>query len=505
MKTKHASYYILLVLAVIVLVNIVSDKLFVRLDLTQDKRYTLSKATKDILKNLDEPVTITAYFSEDLPPDVAKTRRDFKELLTEYRNISKNKVMYAFINPNEDEKMEQEAASKGIQPVLINMRDKDQVKQQKAYLGAIIQKGEQTDVIPFMQPGTAMEYALSTSIKKLCVTDKLVIGFLQGHGEPDLTQMQQAVTDLSVLYQLKGVNLTKTPDALDGIKTLAIVAPKDSIQAYDLQKIDEFIAKGGKVYIAMNRVDGKLQEQRGESITTGLEGWLAAKNIIVENNFVIDASCASVGVQQTQGMFTMTTQVQFPYIPIITHFADHAITKGLEQMVAQFVSTIAYTGDSTLTFTPLVFTSDKAGTLSSPLYFDIQKQWTDADFPLASLPVGALFEGHIDGNSNAKMVVIGDGDFAINGPRQQAHQQNADNINLMVNSIDYLSDDTGLIDLRTKGVTSRPLDDLDSGKKQFLKLLNLLLPIILIVIIGIFRSQQQRNLRLKRMEEGYVD
>ncbi len=102
------------------------------------------------------------------------------------------------------------------------------------------------------------------------------------------------------------------------------------------------------------------------------------------------------------------------------------------------------------------------------------------------------------------MVVIADGDFAINGSGQQARQQNKDNVNLMVNAIDYLSDDTGLIELRTKGITSRPLDELEDGRKAFLKWLNLLLPILLIVIIGFIRSQQQRNLRYKRMEEGYI-
>ena len=74
----------------------------------------------------------------------------------------------------------------------------------------------------------------------------------------------------------------------------------------------------------------------------------------------------------------------------------------------------------------------------------------------------------------------------------------------MVNSIDFLSDDTGLIDLRTKGVTSRPLDQLEDGRKAFLKWFNFLMPIVLILILGIIRSQQQRNLRMRRMEEGYV-
>ena len=75
--------------------------------------------------------------------------------------------MYTFINPNEKEEVEQQATQAGVQPVMINVRDKDQMKQQKAYLGAVVQMGERTEVIPFMQPGAAMEYALASSVKKL--------------------------------------------------------------------------------------------------------------------------------------------------------------------------------------------------------------------------------------------------------------------------------------------------------------------------------------------------
>lgn len=504
MNLKTTSVYIVFVLAAIVLANIVSDKLFVRIDLTQDNRYTLSKATKNIVKNIDEPVTITAYFSDNLPPDIARTKREFKELLTEYRNLSHNNVVYEFIDPNADETKEQEAIQKGIQPVLINVREKDQVKQQKAFLGAVIQKGKQTEVIPFMQPGTAMEYALSTSIKKISVTNKPTIAFLLGHGEPELNQMQQAVTELSVLYNIKPVNLIENPEALSGVTTLAIVRPTDSIGQHEFNIIDNFMTNGGRVYVAINRVDGLLQEQRGVILNTGLETWLANKHVTIDNNFVIDATCANIMVQQQQGFFTFQSQVQFPYIPIITNFANHAITSGLEQVTMQFASTITFTGDTSVTYTPLLVTSEKSATLSSPLYFDIQKNWTANDFPLANLPIAALIEGYLTGNAFTKMVVVADGDFAINGTGQQAQQQSKDNINLMVNSVDYLSDDTGLIDLRTKGVTSRPLNQVDDNKKTFIKWLNMLLPILLIIIIGIIRGQQQRNLRIKRMEEGYV-
>ncbi len=102
------------------------------------------------------------------------------------------------------------------------------------------------------------------------------------------------------------------------------------------------------------------------------------------------------------------------------------------------------------------------------------------------------------------MVVIADGDFPVNGTGQQVQKLKPDNVNLLVNAIDWLSDDTGLIELRTKGVTSRPLDQVEDGRKALIKWLNFLLPILLIIIYGIFRMQRNRNIRMKRMEEDYV-
>ena len=99
------------------------------------------------------------------------------------------------------------------------------------------------------------------------------------------------------------------------------------------------------------------------------------------------------------------------------------------------------------------------------------------------------------------MVVIADGDFAVSEGQQQI---NPDNVNLLVNSIDWLSDDTGLVSLRTQGATARPIDELEDGKKAFLKYFNFLLPIVLVIGYGIFRAQRNRMLRIKRMEVGHV-
>ncbi len=505
MKNKKSivSQLILIVVALI-LINVLSEKFFVRLDFTEDHIYTLSDATKDILKNLDEPVTVTAYFTRGSQPEIEKTRKDFKDMLIEYSNVSDGMVNYEFINPNKDTQTEQQAMQAGIQPLVLNVREKDQVKQQKVYLGAKIVMGDRSDIIPVVQPGAAMEYALSSSIKKLSVVNKPKVGFIQGQGEPSPGAFRQAMEQLQVLYDVQPVNLTDTTNDLNQYRTLAIVAPADSFSVAQLGKLDQYLAGGGNLMVGYNQVEGDFQTMRGTAVNSNLNEWLAKKGLKIENNIVVDQQAGTVGVRQQNGFMTFTRQIPFYYWPMITEFEDTPVTQGLEQVLLQLASELTYTGDTTLTFTPLLRTSEKSGTLSLPVYFNIQKQWTASDFPLSNIIVGGLLEGPIVGKNNSKIILITDGDFAVNGEGQNAQQRNADNVSLLVNSIDWLSDDTGLIDLRTKEVTSRPLKELDDAQRTFLKWLNFLLPIILVIIYGIVRMQIRRRIRIKRMEEGYV-
>ena len=503
---KKVQNSVLLFFGIFLLINIISSRFFFRLDYTADQRYSLSKATKNILSSLDQPITITAYFSEDLPPDIEKVRQDFRDLLVEYASYSNGQIVYEFVNPGENQETEMQAQQNGISPIMINVREKDQMKQQKAYLGALIQMGDKKEAIPFIQPGAAMEYALSSNIKKMTVIQRPKIALLQGDGEPGLSSLSQLQKKLSIMYDMEPVTWSDTSGIPAQYKTLVIIAPKDTVPTNYFRYLDDFLSRGGRIILAFNRVDIDYSQGVGKDVYTGFSDWLKTKNIEVEKNFIIDASCGSVTVPQQVGGFRMNTNVKFPYFPVITSFSKHPITEGLESVMFQFASPIKlFPKDSTVVMYPILMTSEKSGVQAPPVRFDVMKNWTQSDFGLSSLPVGIVAEGKIGGNTDSKMIVFSNSSFVVNGEGQQARSLPDDNINLMVNSIDWLSDDTGLIELRTKGVESRPIDaTLQDSTKSILKYLNFLLPLILIILYGVFRFQSRRRIRNKLMNTAYV-
>lgn len=503
---KKVRITLLLVFGTLILLNIIASRFFARLDFTEDKRYSLSDATKNILKDLKDPITVTAYFSENLPPNIAQVKQDFRDLLVEYTNKSDNLIVYEFVNPNETQESEMKAQQAGIRPIMINVRERDQIKQQRAYLGAVVKMGDKQEVIPFIQPGAAMEYDLSTTIKKLTLKNKPWVAFLTGSGEPSINEMPQLKEQLDILYNVDSVRIKADSTIPEKFKTLVIIAPKDSLSQGEFSVLDNFLSRGGNILAAYSAVDASMSTASGNEIKSNFGDWLQRKGIEVEKNFLIDANCSSVMVKQQQGMFVFQTPVKFPYLPVINSFAKNPITEGLESVMLMFASPLKINeSDTSVRITPIAFSSKKSGTEKPPVYFNAARNWTAADFTLGSLPVAAIAWGRLSGNTNSKLVVIGSGRFIVNGAGQNAQQLEPDNVNFVSNAIDWLSDDTGLIQLRTKGVTARPIDpSLEEGTKTLLKYLNFLLPILLVVGYGIFRYQINLKKKNKLISQSYV-
>lgn len=495
---RTLSIRILLYLGIFLLLNLLIYRHFFRLDFTADKRYTLSQSTRDILEELDEPVTITAYFSEELPAGASTMRKDFQDLLYEYESASDGNLVFEFINPNESEEDEQKAQQTGIQPIPLEVRKRDKVEIMRAYMGAVIKKGAEEGVIPAVPVGAGVEYALSSSIKRMTVTEKPRIGFVTAHGEPGLNAMAPVVQELSTLYEVDTLSLAQA-NAWSQYKTLVILAPTDPFPSSHLEELNQFLSSGGRLFVGINTVGGDLNQRSLSSLQTGLDGWLGEKGIIVTPTVLTDARASQVQVQQRTSFGIIQTAVQFPYFPLIADFAEHPITDGMEGMTLVFGSPVELQlQDSTVQGGALAYTSEKTGKLPVPAMIDLEKQWTERDFPESKVPIAAWLEGNIEGSAESKIVVVGDGDFATQGGG------NASNLIFLINAIDWLTDDTGLIELRTKGVDTRPIEkQLEDGERSLVKYTVFLLPILIVIGFAIFRAQARRNQRIKWMQEDY--
>ena len=500
--------FVVLLVGVIVLVNAVGQKFKFRLDLTSDDRYTLSPATRDLLRDLPEAVTVTAYFTEDLPPQFATARQEFKDLLVEYSQRSNGNVAFEFIDPAKNDTLKQAAERNGIRPLVMNVQGKNKAEQLLAYMGAVVKMGDRRAVIPVVQPGTALEWTLSSNIKQVSVTDKPTIGLVQGHGEVAMGGIAQALQGLNVLYNVEPVTFWDTLPVHARFSSLLFIAPSDTIKPEHLHWLDEFLASGRGVVIALNSVHSDLgQSPIAEARSSDMSRWLASHGVQVQPTIITDAQCGQVQVMQQRGMFTMQIPISFPYFPLIQGpgFGDHPVSSGLEAVVMQFASPMTYAGDSSVTWTPVLMTSAKSNALPSPAYIDVQKQWTDADFPMGPQTIGAALEGRFTpGAKPARLVVFSNGTFSVGEEGQQRQQLNPDNVNLLVNAVDWISDETGLIELRNKGVNYRPIEELTEGEQSSIKWINLLLPLALAVLYGLLRAQWRKRQRLQRMLPDHV-
>lgn len=498
---RKASYLpqVLLLLVAVVLVNLTGQRFGFRLDLTQEGRYTLGKGTVELLDGLQEAVTITAYFTEELPPDLALVRQELKDLLVEYARRSDGMVVFDFIDPNKDEAAEEQALALGIRPLQVSTRQRDKVEQILAYMGAVVTIGDEHALVPVID-GRTLEWTISSAIKQAAMVDKPGLGVVIGHGEARMQDMLQALEALNAQYNVEHYRFWDTMAVHPRFSTLLIVDPKDSFPDIHIHRMDEFLRSGRNVVIAYSAVHGDPSVSPVIDVRrTGLEDWLAERGIFVEPRIVADAQCGNVQVMQQRGAYNMSVMLPFPWFPRITDLERHPITAGLDMVNMRFSTPLSYVGMEDLAFTPLLRTSARTRLFEPPRLIDPQQQWNEADFDRQGIVIGGAWEGDFGDGRNARLVVFTCGDFAVNGPPERAMELPASDVNLLVNAVDWASDATGLIELRTRGAMFRPLRATEPGERQLYKWTGLLLPMAMVVLYGLLHTRWRGRQRKRRM------
>ena len=224
LKYNRNSYLItILILAIVIMVNYIAANHFVKIDLTKNKIYEVSEASKTIIKSLDDIVIIKVFFSETLPPNLFVVRQYVEDVLGEFSSYSKGNLSVKFLNPA-DPTIQQEALGLGIPQVQMNVVEKDKLEVKNGFLGIAITYGNQTEVLPVIKNVLNVEYNLISAIKKVTASKTMTVAFSSGHGEPkltaDLNAFQSPQDSFSLFKQSLSQNYTVS--TIDLLKTNAL-------------------------------------------------------------------------------------------------------------------------------------------------------------------------------------------------------------------------------------------------------------------------------------------
>ena len=559
---------------IIILVNIISSFVFTRFDLTSEKRYSLSPATKKLLKNLNDVVFFKVYLEGELPAGFRRLSNETKEMLDEFRAYNK-KIQYEFADPSDNlsQKDRNDAyrllVERGLQPTDLRVTKKGQSSQLIIFPGALVSyRGQEVPVQLLMtqlgqDPGLvlnnsvqALEYNLASAIQKLVQTPKPRIAFIEGQGELSEMETVDIQSALSEFYAVDRVTIDQKINSLalrmkvdsanerlvNKYKAIIIAKPVKPFDEKDKYLIDQFIMRGGKVLWLIDPVFASMDSLEKYSSTMGipldvnLEDMLFAYGVRPNTNLVLDIQALPIPVKTGQ----IGTQPKFEFFPwyffpILTPLLHHPVINGLNAIKTEFVSSIDTVEGVTVKKTVLLTTSDYSRVVNAPALIDLEILRNEPDermFNRGSQPVAVLLEGNFVSNFHfrippelaenkeldfraksdkpTKMVVIADGDIIKNQfdisqgyplplGYDQYTRKTFGNKDLILNIMNYLCDDSGLITVRSRELTLRSLDITKANKQRFFwQMFNILLPLLLVIGFALikFRIRKRKYARI---------
>lgn len=544
--------------AVVAAVSVISNYLFLRADLTSERRYTLSKATKSMLKNVDEPVLFRVYLEGDFPADFKRLQSETKEMLNQFRAYNSN-VGYEFVDPNDfDSREEQQVfyeklAKKGIQPTQIQTKTQGGTAQQIIVPAAdVIYHGRETSVQLIQNQRYVsdadllnnsiqnLEYVLSNAIRALARGEKQSIGFLQGHGELSGGVLYDVQRSLQDYYSLDYVTIdgqiqsltahrrseadTSHYDFYNLYDLLIVAKPTRQFSDKDLFILDQYIMYGGKVLWLVDPLDADLDSlaSRGSMLATryplGLDEMLFTYGVRLNPNLLLDMRCRPIPIQV--GMVGEKPQFRFCpwyYFPEIVPLGEHPIVRNLDLIKTDFVSSIDLI-DNDIKKTVLLTTSEFTRVKNAPALVDLAEAQAEPDrrqYSASRLPVAVLLEGEFrsawrnrlspdfmgqkamgyrESSRPTKMIFLADGDAIRN--RYMAEegavlplgydyftQTQYANKDFILNAVNYLVGDEGMLASRTRNIKLRKLDVMKVREQRGLyQALNIGGPLLLLAV-----------------------
>lgn len=453
---------LIIIIAVInVLVGFVPG---LKIDLTKDRVNTLSKSTKETVRNLNDVVNIKVYQSKDLPANVKVVAADLKSILGEFNRLNKGKFVVEYTDPSVDEKTKSEAIKAGMQPLQFSSVINDKLEVSNGFLGLTISYGGNSEVMPVAGDVGNMEYFLVSSIKKLTSKQLPVVGLVS---ENEGLQTFEQILERNYRVISKPVN--QIGEFKDEVNTLVLVGLKSKIDEKGVAKIKEFMEKGKGVVIFADKakVEDNLYSTRGAEL--GIEGLLKDKGMTVEYNLVADASSAIANFRTNNGTFL----TQYPFwiqVKPENINKELPVSSGINSLMMPWISEIKTEGSA------ISLVSSSENSVSYNTLGDVT--------PNAKI--------NFDDGSKGKKVLAAintnGGKLAVFGGSQLISDQfvktSETNLILALNVVDYLSNDESLLSIRSKSLVASPINNLSDKQKQIIRVLNLSLPTVILLLLG---------------------
>ncbi len=564
----------------IILLNIASQYVFHRFDLTSEGRYTLAESTIEMLDSLDDGIYFEVYLEGDFPQGASEYKRlrdETQIMLEEFRAYNPDNIQYNFVDPGEQDDenarkaFQRQLAEKGMYPhAESNIDENGNQVNQLLFPWAIVRHGTTREIIiPLMGSSSrpseeavnnaieGLEYELSNGIRKVRMNIKPKVAVTQGHGEADSLEIADFVKGLSEYYDVEFVpfgpllntfrdtlqNATQIRNKYDA---LVMVGPDSAFTTQELFILDQFIIYGGKAMFLVDATTAKMDsiQMQGSSMVLrrhygitetdpGLEEVLYSYGAGLKTELIEDLKCSKVQIPVGQGQQMQFVERDWYYSPTILPAEKHPIVLNLDLIKFDFVGSI----DTITTSAPikkeiLLKSSNESNIFRAPSELLLMMSMYDRqpdEFNRPGMPVAVLLEGpfnsyfkqkiladeivnskeigYIKTGKPTKIIVISDGDVASNPIRQgQAGPLGIDRFNrlnpafyanktFLLNCMNYLLDDQGLISVRSREVTLRMLDRTKAREQRaWWQAVNVGAPIFSILLFGFFRMWSRKRM-----------
>lgn len=536
MNKKPFIYKIGLVLILILMINIVGNLFFYRLDLTQDQRYTLSNQTKEIVNNIDNPILVEVYLKGNFPSEFKRLQLETTQILEELQAIN-NKIVIKFIDPLP---IAEELINNGLTPSRLTAQENGSVSETIIFPWAVIHYKEKYELVSLLknnflgdsdeqlqQSIQNLEFAFAEGFQKLTLVKSKKIAVLRGNGELDDIYLADFLKTLGKQYHLAPFTLDsvsknpiKTLQQLKDFDLAIITKPSQKFTEEEKYTLDQYSMKGGKTLWLIDQVQAELDSLMSTGASPilprdlNLTDLFFAYGVRINYNVVQDLYSSKITLATGNiGNQPQYSQFLWNYFPLIMSKNSHVINKNIEPVQLKFPSNID-TLPNQIKKTILLESSplSKIDGVPTLVSFESLLEKPNPELFKGKRNIfGVLLEGNFESayknrvqpyqtidfkteSANTKMIIISDGDIIANQihkgepmPLGQDKWTNSlyGNKAFLLNAVNYLLDDNGLISVRNKSVEIKLLDKEKTYKERnFWKAFNVIIPLVLLMIIS---------------------